>query len=59
MEHRFAFNHLIRQGTQAGELIGDDCVREEIQVITEQRVMRYPHGGDRKSARFRSGRDDI
>jgi len=48
----------IRKGTETGEVIGHDRFREEIQAMIERRVMRYPHGGDRKSARFREGRDD-
>jgi len=48
----------IRKGTETGEVIGNDRFREQIQAVIERRVMRYPHGGDRKSAGFREGRDD-
>jgi putative transposase len=43
----------IRKGTTMGEVIGNDRFRKEIQTIVERRVKRYPHGGDRKSERFR------
>ena len=46
----------IRKGTQTGAVVGDDRFREEIRVMIDQRVVRFQHGGDRKSERFREGR---
>jgi putative transposase len=45
----------IRQGTEAGEVIGNDRFRDEIAAMAKRRVRHYPHGGDRKSERFRNG----
>jgi putative transposase len=48
----------IRKATETGAVVGNDRFREEIQAMIERRVVRFPHGGDRKSDRFRGGRDD-
>lgn len=45
----------IRQGTEAGEVIGNDRFRDEIAAMVKRRVRHYPHGGDRKSERFHNG----
>jgi len=50
--------HSIRKGTEMGTVVGNDRFRGEIQAMIERRVVRYPHGGDRKSERFRGGRED-
>lgn len=47
----------IRKGTQTGEVIGDDRFQESIRAMIERRVKCYRHGGDRKSERFREGKD--
>jgi putative transposase len=44
----------IRRGTDAGEVVGNKRFREAITAIVKRRVTHYPHGGDRKSARFRN-----
>ena len=41
--------HSIRKGIEAGGVVGNDHFRKEIEVTIDRRVMRYPHGGDRKS----------
>ena len=50
--------HSIRKGTETGAVVGNERFREEIRAIVERRVLRFPHGGDRKSQRFRKGRND-
>jgi putative transposase len=46
----------IRTATQSGGVIGNQGFREQIARALKRRVEKLPHGGDRKSAAFRSQR---
>lgn len=48
----------IRNGAETGTVIGNDRYREGIEAMIKRRVARYPHGGDRRSMRYREGNDD-
>ena len=43
----------IRGATETGTVLGNDRFRSEIESALQRRVDRPPHGGDRKSERFR------
>ncbi len=43
----------IRGGTEAGTVIGNDRFRSEVESMLQRRVDKYPHGGDRRSGRFK------
>ena len=43
----------IRGATETGAVLGNDRFRSEIESALHRRVDRQPHGGDRKSERFR------
>jgi putative transposase len=48
----------IRNGTRAGDVVGNDKFQKRIQALIGRCVKRYPHGGDRKSARFHDNGDE-
>lgn len=39
----------IREATEAGAVLGNDRFREQVAMVLNRRVVRQPHGGDRKS----------
>jgi putative transposase len=43
----------IREATEAGAVLGNDRFKESVEAALSRRVVRHPHGGDRKSERFR------
>lgn len=43
----------IREATEAGAVLGNNRFKEEIEAVLNRRVVRLPHGGDRKSETFR------
>ena len=49
----------LRDGTTMGAVIGDDRFRKGIEAVIGRRITRYPHGGDRKSKRFREAKDNF
>ena len=46
----------IRRATNCGDVLGDDDYRERVEAKVRRRVGRLLHGGDRRSATFRSVR---
>lgn len=42
----------IREGTERGEIIGNERFRAQIAEMLGRRVEKYAHGGDRKSGTF-------
>ncbi|WP_372720524.1 transposase [Immundisolibacter sp.] len=49
----------IRDATQTGTVLGHDRFRGEIENALQRRLHRQPHGGDRKSERFRERCRDL
>ncbi len=43
----------IREATEAGVVLGNDRFKEQVEAVLNRRVVRLPHGGDRKSETFR------
>lgn len=43
----------IREATETGAVLGNDRFKESVEAALSRRVVRHPHGGDRKSERFR------
>jgi len=43
---------VIRESTQKNTIIGDSRFQDEIKVMLKRRVIKYTHGGDRKSKEF-------
>jgi putative transposase len=46
----------IREATEAGAVLGNDRFKEQVATVLNRRVVRQPHGGDRKSEVFRERR---
>lgn len=49
----------IRSATQTGEVIGHQRFRDQIADALARRVEKLPHGGDRKSKKFRSALNQV
>ena len=49
----------IRAATQTCEVIGNQQFRDQIARALERRIEKMPHGGDRKSERFRKRRNQV
>lgn len=48
--------HAIRETTETGLVLGNDKFKDEVKAALRRRVDRQPHGGDRKSERYRKQR---